>query len=92
MDEHSAHLRGKNPVSLLHVGEVSVDVQMVGIHRGYGRYVRMQLVEGAVELIGLCHHHRIVAYQQVCAVVAGDASKEGRAAFSAMGEDVGHQG
>ena len=91
MYQHIADLGGEDAIGLLHMGEVPVDVQMVCIHGGDGRNARVQLVEGAVELIGLSHHHRIVAHQQVGAVVARDASEEGGASFSALGEYMRHQ-
>ena len=65
---------------------------MVGVHGGDCSYRRMQLKEAAVELVSLGNHDRILAHQQVGAVVFGDAAEEGAAAFAALGEDVRHQG
>ena len=71
--------------------QVAVDVQMVGVHCSDGGYGWMQLKETAVELVGLGHHYRILAHQQVGAVVLGDTAEEGTAAFAAFGKDMRHK-
>ena len=72
--------------------DVPVYVHVVCVHgRDYGTF-GMQPQEGAVELIGLGDHQPAVGEQEVGAVVAGNASEEGGAAFSRDCEDVGQHG
>ena len=75
------------------MGIVAVDVQVVRVDGRDDGDLREQLVEGAVELVGLGHHHVVVTHEEVRSVVAGDAAEEGGASFTALGEDMGdHRG
>ena len=91
-DKGFLDLRCELAEGFLHVGEVAVDVEVVGIHRRDDGDIRVQLEETPVEFVCLRHHHVVLAHQQVGAVVLGDAAEEGIAAFAAFGEDVGHEG
>ena len=73
------------------VGKVSVDVEMVGVHRRDHRDFRIELQEGPVELVRLGHDGGRVAHEHVRAVVLGYPAEECRAALAALGEDMGHQ-
>ena len=91
-DEGAAHLGGEGAEGLHHMGVVSVNVQMVRLHRGNDGYLRVELEEGTVKFIGLHHHRGVFGHEQVGAVVPGNASEEGAAALAAFREDVCRQG
>ena len=91
-DDGAADLRGERLEGLLHVGEVAVDVEVVGIHRGDDGDLREELQEGTVEFIGLGHDGGRVADEGVGVVIAGDAAEECRAALAAFGENVRREG
>ena len=83
--------RSKFAERLLHVLQVPVNVEMVGIHsRNYG-YFRRELMEGTVELVGFHHHGRGVAHQQVAVVVFRNPSQKCRAAFPTGCENMGEE-
>ena len=73
----------------LHMGEVAIDVEMVGIHCGYDCNIRMQLQETPVEFVGFCNHHVVLAHQDVGAVVLGYASQESSATLSGRSKYMG---
>ena len=67
----------------------SIDVEMVGIGRGDDRHPRTEPMERTVELISFNHHVVAVVREDiVCAVVLGDASKEGVAVNTALVHDM----
>ena len=71
----------------------AVDVEVVGVGGGDDAHPRAEVVEGAVELVGL--NHRVGAVgreQQVGAIVFRDASQEGRAAHVRLVQQVGGHG
>ena len=91
-DKGAAYLAGKGAEGLHYMGVVSVDVQMVCLHRSDDGNLRIELEEGTVEFIGLHHHRIVLGHEQVGAVVAGNAAQEGAAALAAFREDVRRQG
>ena len=88
-DDGPAHLRGEDLERLQDMGIIAVDIQMVRVDGRDDGDLREKLVEGTVELVGLRHHHVIVAHEEVCPIIAGDAAQEGGAAFPALREDMG---
>ena len=74
-----------------HVLQVSVYVQMVGVHRCYCGNCRVQLEEGTVEFVGFGYHCPGFAHKHIGAVVLRDASEESGATVAALGEYVGYQ-
>ena len=88
-DDGPTYLRGEDLERLQDMGIIAVDVQMVRVDGRDDGDLREELVEGAVELVGLGHHHVVVADEEVRPVVAGDAAEEGGAAFAALREDMG---
>ena len=72
-----ADLGGEFPECLLHVREVAVDVEVVGVHGSDHCDRRVQLEERAVELVGLGYDDRGVADEHVGSVVPRNASEKG---------------
>ena len=91
-DQDFADLGGESAERLLDMRQVSVDVEMVGIHRRDGRDGGMELQEGTVIFVGFGDDHGRRTHQHVGAVVLRDAAEEGAAARTALGQDVGDQG
>ena len=73
-DDGPAHLRGEDLESLQDMGIIAVDIQMVRVDGRDDGDLREKLVEGTVELVGLRHHHVVVAHEEVCPVIAGNAA------------------
>ena len=87
-NHRARHLTGESLEGLHHVCIVSVDVQMVGIHRRNDGNLREQLQERAVKLIGLHHHGLVPGHQEVGAVVSRNAAEESAAALSCFCKDM----
>ena len=68
-----------------------VDVEMVGVHGGDGRYRRTQLQERAVEFVGFSNDCLGMAHQEVGPVVVGYSTQEGRAAILALRKNMGDE-
>ena len=75
----------------LHVLQVSVNVQVVGVHGSDDCDVGMELQERTVELVGLCHDGGVVAHQKIGAVVLGNAAQECGASVARFGKNVGDE-
>ena len=91
LDEHARNLGSEGAEGLLHMLEVSVDVQMVRVHGRDDGDGGIKLQERTVELVRLGHDGRNVADQKVGSVVLGDAPEEGGAAVAGLRQYVGHQ-
>ena len=91
LDQDSRDLRRESAECLLHMLQVAVDVEMVGVHRRDHGNGGMELEERTVELVRLGHHGGYGTDEEVRPVILGYASQESRAAVAALCQDMGYQ-
>ena len=75
----------------MHIADVRINVQMVGIHRCDYSSFREKLEERTVEFISFGHYSVVFTDKKVRVMVLRYSSKECRASFAAVLENVGQK-